>query len=50
MIRLDPPELGRIEVSLNVDAKGNAQAALTADKPQNPRSSAAVIPARSNAH
>jgi flagellar hook-length control protein FliK len=33
-IRLDPPELGRIEVNLNVDANGNAGASLTADKPQ----------------
>ncbi len=33
-IRLDPPELGRIEVNLNVDSNGNAQASLTADKPQ----------------
>jgi flagellar hook-length control protein FliK len=33
-IRLDPPELGRIEVNLNVDASGNAQASLTADKAQ----------------
>jgi chemotaxis protein MotD len=33
-VRLDPPELGRIEVHLNVDSDGNAQASLTADKPQ----------------
>ena len=33
-IRLDPPELGKIEVNLNVDAHGHAQAELTADKPQ----------------
>jgi hypothetical protein len=33
-IRLDPPELGRIEVNLNVGANGNAGASLTADKPQ----------------
>lgn len=33
-IRLDPPELGHIEVNLNVDSSGNAQASLTADKPQ----------------
>jgi flagellar hook-length control protein FliK len=33
-IRLDPPELGRIEVNLNVNSDGHAQAALTADKPQ----------------
>jgi flagellar hook-length control protein FliK len=33
-IRLDPPELGRIEVSLNMDSHGNAQANLSADRPQ----------------
>jgi flagellar hook-length control protein FliK len=33
-IRLDPPELGRIEVNLNVNSDGHAQAALSADKPQ----------------
>ena len=33
-IRLDPPELGRIEVSLSVNATGHAQAEITADKPQ----------------
>jgi len=33
-IRLDPPELGRIDVQLHVDAKGQAHAALSADKPQ----------------
>jgi flagellar hook-length control protein FliK len=33
-IRLDPPELGKIEVNLNVDAHGHAQAELSADKPQ----------------
>ena len=33
-IRLDPPELGRVEISLNVSATGHAQAEFTADKPQ----------------
>jgi flagellar hook-length control protein FliK len=33
-VRLDPPELGRIEVNLNVRADGHAQAELSADKPQ----------------
>jgi flagellar hook-length control protein FliK len=33
-IRLDPPELGRIEVNLNVNSDGQAQASLSADKPQ----------------
>jgi flagellar hook-length control protein FliK len=33
-IRLDPPELGRIEVNLNVNSDGHAQANLSADKPQ----------------
>jgi hypothetical protein len=33
-IRLDPPELGKIEVNLSVDARGHAQAELSADKPQ----------------
>jgi flagellar hook-length control protein FliK len=33
-IRLDPPELGRIEVHLSVDDAGKAQAHLSADKPQ----------------
>jgi flagellar hook-length control protein FliK len=30
-IRLDPPELGRVEVRLSIDAGGKAQAHLTAD-------------------
>ena len=33
-IRLDPPELGRVEVHLSVDATGKAQATLIADRPQ----------------
>lgn len=33
-IRLDPPELGRVDVRLMVDATGKAQAHLAADKPQ----------------
>ena len=33
-IRLDPPSLGRIEIHLNVDSQGNAQAQLSADRPQ----------------
>lgn len=33
-IRLDPAELGKIEVNLSVDAHGHAQAELSADKPQ----------------
>jgi hypothetical protein len=32
-IRLDPPELGRIDVHLYVDQSGRAQAHLSADKP-----------------
>jgi len=33
-IRLDPPELGRVEVHLSVDDSGRAQASLVVDKPQ----------------
>lgn len=33
-IRLDPPELGRIDVQLKLDSHGNAEAKLSADKPQ----------------
>jgi flagellar hook-length control protein FliK len=33
-LRLDPPELGRIEVNLNVRSDGHAQAELSADRPQ----------------
>jgi flagellar hook-length control protein FliK len=33
-LRLDPPELGRIEVHLNVNSDGHAAANLSADKPQ----------------
>jgi flagellar hook-length control protein FliK len=33
-IRLDPPELGRVQVHLSVDDSGRAQAALAVDKPQ----------------
>jgi len=33
-IRLDPPSLGRIEIHLNMDPQGNAQAQLSADRPQ----------------
>lgn len=33
-IRLDPPSLGRIDVRLHVDAEGQAQAQLSADRPQ----------------
>ncbi|HXJ01333.1 MAG TPA: flagellar hook-length control protein FliK [Micropepsaceae bacterium] len=33
-LRLDPPELGHIEVNLNVRSDGHAQAEVTADKPQ----------------
>lgn len=33
-IRLDPPELGRIEVNLNVTNHGHAQAVLAVEKPQ----------------
>ncbi len=32
-IRLDPPELGRVEVRLSIDASGKAQAHMTADHP-----------------
>jgi flagellar hook-length control protein FliK len=32
-VRLDPPELGRIEVTLNVNSQGAAHASLSADKP-----------------
>jgi flagellar hook-length control protein FliK len=33
-IRLDPPELGRVEVRLSIDAHGKTEAHLTADQPQ----------------
>lgn len=33
-IRLDPPELGRVDVRLSIDSNGKAQAHLTADQPQ----------------
>ena len=33
-IRLDPPELGRIDVNLNVNSQGHAQAVLAVEKPQ----------------
>jgi flagellar hook-length control protein FliK len=33
-IRLDPPELGRVEVRLSIDASGKASAHLCADQPQ----------------
>ncbi len=33
-IRLDPPELGRVDVRLSIDAAGKAQAHMTADQPQ----------------
>jgi hypothetical protein len=33
-IRLDPPELGRIDVNLNVTSHGHAQAVLAVEKPQ----------------
>jgi flagellar hook-length control protein FliK len=33
-IRIDPPELGRVEVKLTFDDAGKAQASLTADKQQ----------------
>ena len=33
-IRMEPAELGRVDVRLSVDAAGKAQAHLTADKPQ----------------
>jgi len=33
-IRLDPPELGRIEVNLSVTSQGHAQAMLAVEKPQ----------------
>jgi flagellar hook-length control protein FliK len=33
-IRLDPPELGRIEVNLNVNSQGHAEAEFSADRPQ----------------
>jgi flagellar hook-length control protein FliK len=33
-IRLDPPELGRVDVRLSIDATGKAEAHLTADHPQ----------------
>jgi flagellar hook-length control protein FliK len=33
-IRLDPPELGRIDVELNVDASGHVTTHLTADRPE----------------
>jgi flagellar hook-length control protein FliK len=33
-IRLDPPELGHVDVRLSIDATGKASAHLTADQPQ----------------
>jgi flagellar hook-length control protein FliK len=33
-IRLDPPELGRVDVRLSIDANGKTQAHMTADQPQ----------------
>ena len=33
-IRLDPPELGRVDVRLSIDSTGKASAHLTADQPQ----------------
>jgi flagellar hook-length control protein FliK len=33
-IRLDPPELGRVQVRLSIDATGKAEAHLSADQPQ----------------
>ena len=33
-IRLDPPELGHVEVRLSIDASGKTQAHMTADQPQ----------------
>jgi flagellar hook-length control protein FliK len=33
-IRLDPPELGRVDVRLSIDASGKAQAHMTADQPE----------------
>ena len=33
-IRLDPPELGHVEVRLSIDAAGKAQAHMTADQPE----------------
>lgn len=33
-IRLDPPELGRVEVKLSIDDAGRAQAHLSVEKPQ----------------
>lgn len=33
-IRLDPPELGRVEVRLSIDSSGKASAHLSADQPQ----------------
>jgi len=33
-IRLDPPELGRVDVRLSIDATGKAEAHMTVDQPQ----------------
>jgi flagellar hook-length control protein FliK len=33
-IRLDPPELGRVDVRLSIDANGKTQAHMTADQPE----------------
>lgn len=33
-IRLDPPELGRVDVRLSIDATGKTEAHMTADQPQ----------------
>jgi flagellar hook-length control protein FliK len=33
-IRLDPPELGRVEIRLSIDATGKTEAHMTADQPE----------------
>ena len=33
-IRLDPPELGRIDVQLNVDSSGNVSSRLVVERPE----------------
>lgn len=33
-VRLDPPELGRVDVKLDIDAEGRARAALTVERPE----------------
>ncbi len=49
-IRLDPPELGRVDVRLSIDAHGKAEAHLTADQPQTLELLQKDAPALARAH